>query len=133
MRDHTEIKIIFDDIPEYTQGVNDKLEALVEKTSQDILGDAQLLIQSTQAQGIQYGAHRASAPGDPPANDTSNLVNSGRVYKRGKLTRHITFNAEYAAPLEFGSKKMAARPFMLPTINKFLDIFSQSIAEVLKR
>lgn len=60
-------------------------------------------------------AHVASVAGYPPNIDTGKLMNALYVYKPKALTRVIsTGDTEYAAPLEFGTVKMAARPFMRP-------------------
>jgi hypothetical protein len=55
--------------------------------------------------------HVASAPGDPPAPDTGILRQSVDSEVIGRLGI-VAANAEYAAPLELGTEKMAARPFM---------------------
>ena len=58
---------------------------------------------------------RASAPGDPPATDTGRLRGSlaSEVSRRGGETiGTVSANTEYAAHLEFGTERMAARPFM---------------------
>jgi HK97 gp10 family phage protein len=76
-----------------------------------------------QGQGILYGkgrkAHRASAPGDPPSKDTGNLQSSINVTKDEKtLSAKVTVGANYGMELEFGTRKMAARPFMRPSIEE---------------
>lgn len=61
--------------------------------------------------------HQASAPGEAPASDTGRLVNSivMRV-DEGDLIALITAGTEYAPYLEFGTRKMAARPFLNPAL-----------------
>jgi HK97 gp10 family phage protein len=62
--------------------------------------------------------HQASAPGEPPANDTGNLVQS--IYRRkgvGK-ERQIVLKAEYAHVLEFGGRHVQPRPFMRPAVTE---------------
>jgi hypothetical protein len=74
---------------------------------------------------ITVGAkfHRASAPGEAPAVDTSNLINAFGAEKVGQ-TGAIAYNtAEYAVPLEFGSHKMAARPFYVPAAFRAVEVF----------
>lgn len=59
--------------------------------------------------------HTASAPGSPPAIDTGKLMNAIYVKPMGRLRKAIsTGDTEYAAALEYGTTKMAARPFMRP-------------------
>ena len=58
--------------------------------------------------------HQASAPGEAPANDTGNLASS-IILETGDLpTGKITIEAraKYATYLEFGTARMAARPFL---------------------
>lgn len=56
--------------------------------------------------------HQASAPGEPPASDTGRLVKSSRPrYEYADLTGIALWSTEYAAALELGTEKMAARPF----------------------
>lgn len=57
----------------------------------------------------------ASDPGNYPAVRTGNLDQRTQV-RRVKAGHHqIVNDAEYALPLEYGTVKMAARPFMRPT------------------
>ncbi len=60
--------------------------------------------------------HQASAPGDAPAVDTGALVNSIKTEADGSNRVLVGTNSEYAEPLEFGTARMAARPFLRPAI-----------------
>ncbi len=66
--------------------------------------------------------HRASAPGQAPAQDSGALSRSinTRVQKSAKEALIVAGNslAKYARFLEFGTSKMAARPFMVPALEK---------------
>lgn len=66
--------------------------------------------------------HRASAPGQPPANHLGRLL-STIVYRVLHLDRavEITAGTEYAKHLEFGTLKMEPRPFMNPALTNNLD------------
>ena len=56
-----------------------------------------------------------SSPGDPPGVDTGNLRNSINVQRVKQLVRSINTGAvEYAIYLEYGTSRMAARPYMRP-------------------
>ena len=61
--------------------------------------------------------HQASAPGQAPAIDYGILVNSWYVQRRSGR-RTFGFTAEYSAHLEFGTTRMAPRPYFLPAIVK---------------
>lgn len=69
---------------------------------------------------VPYGTrppHQASAPGEAPASDTGFLVNN-RSIKVDTLTLRasLTFHAEYALYLEFGTDRMEPRPFARPAL-----------------
>ena len=69
--------------------------------------------------------HQASAPGQAPAIDTGNLVNSIRHQRVGQENARTYTNTEYAAHLEFGTAKMAPRPFMTPAMMKSIDYMAK--------
>lgn len=67
--------------------------------------------------GELYGKHRASAPGEPPAPDTGRLRAATQadpeVRRDGDdLVGRVVANTEYALPLEKGTERMAARPYL---------------------
>ena len=65
--------------------------------------------------------YTASAPGEPPAVRTGRLRNSIK-YKlvRGfmRAKGEVGSSLDYAAQLEFGTSKMAPRPYLRPTYEK---------------
>lgn len=65
--------------------------------------------------GATSGAgHVPSAPGEPPNADTHRLDRSIETNQVAPLRVEVSANAPYAAALEFGTSKMAERPFMRP-------------------
>lgn len=78
--------------------------------------------------GHTYGTHRASAPGESPAIDSSNLIGSiQKIIEKNGLMARIGTPVEYAAWLEDGTSRMEARPVWevermesLPTLEKML-------------
>lgn len=58
--------------------------------------------------------HIASRPGHPPRPDTGNLRNGITTGSVAPLRWQIRVGAEYGLHLEFGTRRMAARPFMEP-------------------
>lgn len=112
---------------------NAAVDAMVE-TAYAIQGDAVKLIhggtktgriyetgksgRNHRGQFLKKGAngkrqHRASAPGEAPASDTGKLASSIRVtVDRSAGTAKVIARTPYAAHLEFGTTKMAPRPFM---------------------
>tara|TARA_R110000764_G_scaffold223756_1_gene312697 strand:+ start:834 stop:1265 length:432 start_codon:yes stop_codon:yes gene_type:complete len=78
--------------------------------------------------GIEYSkyqprrTHRASAAGQPPANDTGFLVSqitmTVKSKSNGSVEGSIISAAPYSKALEFGTTNMMARPFMHPALKK---------------
>lgn len=60
--------------------------------------------------------HQASAPGEPPATDTGNLVDSVGSRMIGPTEGEVTVGAEYAAILELGGVYLAPRPYFAPAV-----------------
>ena len=99
--------------------------------SKQLVGRAGNLVRNTAVQSIQQGAksgvvyekynprrtHRASVAGQPPATDTGFLVNNIALkIDSDGLGASVESRADYSAFLEFGTSKMAARPFMQPAL-----------------
>lgn len=62
--------------------------------------------------------HTASSPGQYPRVDTQKLIRSFRIKKATASTPHASLwsVSRYAADLEFGTSRMAARPFFFRTL-----------------
>lgn len=59
------------------------------------------------------GTHHISKPGDPPNTDTGDLVKSIFLeFENGAKTAKIGTRLKYGAWLEFGTLKMAPRPWL---------------------
>jgi len=82
--------------------------------------------------GHRYGKHTASAPGEAPAMDTGALANSimTEADDEGAL---VGTNMEYAEPLEFGTARMVARPFMQPAVEAYRGEITDAVQIMLKR
>jgi HK97 gp10 family phage protein len=63
---------------------------------------------------VSGAGHIPSRPGEPPNADTHFLDRSIRVVQVNELTAEVQVTADYARPLELGTSKMAARPFLGP-------------------
>lgn len=86
--------------------------AIVYEGADTIRADA---FQKISAGSVSGRGHVPSAPGEPPNRDTGGLQAHLKVARTGPLTAEVRSEAEYAAPLEFGTSKMAARPYMRPS------------------
>lgn len=78
---------------------------------------------------VGYHIHRASAPGEAPAIDTSNLVNSIQV-ERVNTQSNVYTNEEYAEYLEYGTRKMDPRPFLTPAADRARPVFVRRLNEL---
>lgn len=79
----------------------------------------QVAAQTSITDGAVSGAgHVASLPGEAPNNDTGVLANNIETVAVNPLKVEITSKARYAARLEFGDSKIAARPYMAPAANR---------------
>jgi HK97 gp10 family phage protein len=78
--------------------------------------EAKALIMAGSASGrkTEKHLHIPSRPGEPPNNDMGGLVGNIEREHPNPLRALVTSNAAYAVALEFGTSKMAARPYMLP-------------------
>lgn len=98
-----------------------------------LVGRAGNLVRNTAVESINQGAksgiiyekynprrtHRASAAGEPPATDTGFLVqNIVLDIDNNGLGANVESRADYSEALEFGTSKMAARPFMQPALEE---------------
>jgi HK97 gp10 family phage protein len=76
---------------------------------------------SITAGSVSGKGHVPSLPGEPPNRDTGVLDSNieTTVVAQNPPTVHVTSHAPYSSALEFGTSKMAERPFMRPAVAKF--------------
>lgn len=105
----------------------------------EIQGDAQRLIQRGGRSGRIYRKykprreHRASAPGEPPKTDTGRLVSSIKTdVDADRLGGAVGTNLKYGEYLEFGTKNMAARPWLHPTFRRLRRRIRRRIAKAVE-
>lgn len=78
-------------------------------------------------------AHVPSAPGTPPNADTRNLDTNIFVERHGLFAVNVVSAASYSTFLEFGTSKMAERPFMKPAADKMTPKAVKLVEAALKR
>jgi len=117
-----------------------ELNAGVYSAAQRVVTEAKRSILSGQKTGRLYKrrsvAHRASAPGEAPASDTGRLVNSTHAEAAAPgeaLAISGSSNVKYAALLEFGTSKIAPRPFMFPALEKSKAWIAKRLQDALRR
>lgn len=82
---------------------------------QEIEVEAQI---SITAGSVSGKGHVPSRPGEPPNQDTGVLANNIETNQVAPLRVEVSSNAPYAAALEFGTSRMAERPYMRPAAAK---------------
>ena len=73
---------------------------------------------SITAGAVSGAGHVASRPGEPPNADTHALDRQIETVVMGPLRVNVESSAPHAVPLEVGTSKMEARPYMLPAARK---------------
>jgi len=76
--------------------------------------------------------HKQSAPGQPPATDTGRLVNSVNI-SRAFAEIRVGTNLEYGKVLEFGTRHVAPRPWLLPAARDASRRAAKTIARIVAR
>ena len=74
--------------------------------------------------------HQASAPGEMPAVDYSNLVNSIQTEMDGETTGAVYTNVDYAPMLEWGTTEMEARPAWTPAAENARPEFIRKMSDL---
>lgn len=83
-------------------------------------------------------AHHPSMPGNPPAPDTGNLRESIRYEIHGKSEKvygvvgSTQKDPDYAVYTEYGTTKMAPRPWLRPAMQKNNDWIRRTVATAVK-
>lgn len=98
-----------------------KIDTILAKAAFFTHAHAITLIQQSPSSGRQYKrgsiTHTASAPGQPPATDTGNLVRNITVSRKDIMYYDIGSrkDAPYGFFLEFGTSNMQPRPWLTPS------------------
>jgi HK97 gp10 family phage protein len=82
---------------------------------EEIRGEAGHMITEGAVSGRN---HVPSLPGEPPNEDTGTLRTHIETTQPAPLRVEVRSNAPYAVELEFGTSKMAARPYMGPATQR---------------
>lgn len=108
-----------------SRGYERKLGQLIEVSAQMVRNTAVKSIQEHGSSGVTYEkynprrTHTASAAGNPPNSDTGYLANNiFSIVDADKLGASVESRADYSVDLEFGTRKMRARPFLQPALEE---------------
>ena len=120
------VKIIKDNTKKVLGAMRgDNLKQAVRAGAIVLEGAVKISMSAASHTGRMYGRHRASAPGETPAVDTSILVNSISTWdisaNETEAWAGCGTGIVYGEWLEFGTSKMQARPFMRPGLDNNLE------------
>jgi len=121
------------------KGVHRNVIGVINNISMNIRNTAvKSILQNERAGGdsTRYNPKRTirvSKAGDPPASDTGYLASQIIVkIDANQLGADIISNADYSEALEFGTLKMAARPFMQPAAEDSRKKYEQKLTKAIK-
>lgn len=73
--------------------------------------------------------HQASAPGEPPATDTGDLVKSIKRIINGPVAG-VGTSMQHGKHLEFGTSKVKARPWLFPALEGQRRAYEQGLRQI---
>lgn len=123
-------------IPGLSAALRKRAAALVFQTAKAAENAAKIAM-TGQKSGKLYKrgkkkTHQASAPGEAPAVDTGTLRRSILTQRDGDLRAVVSVGAEYAVWLEFGTRRMAPRPFLGPAFEQVKPAFEAGLRGLLR-
>lgn len=128
-------------VPEFRQALEGaKGPAMVQAVTQALFvfgNRIQVAAQTSITDGAVSGKnHVPSLPGQPPNQDTGVLANNIETLVVGPLHVEVQSKAPYAVFQEFGTSKMAERPYMRPALAQEKEagmaLVTQAVNHVLK-
>jgi len=118
---------------------SDRLRHMAENTAQEVLAKLYVAGQrieldaekSITAGSVSGAGHVPSAPGQPPNADTRVLDGNIETEIKAQMppTVSITSKAPYAGFLEYGTSRMAPRPYMRPSTERNRDDVARLVGE----
>lgn len=122
---------------------SDRLKRIAKQTAREVTRALYMVGQQVELEAersITAGSvsgkfHVPSLPGEPPNRDTGVLDSNieTTVVAQNPPTVHVTSHAPYSAFLEWGTSKMAERPFMRPAVAKFRGKIPAEISVAIKK
>lgn len=122
---------------------SDRLRKMAKQTAREVTRALYLVGQQVELEAersITAGSvsgkfHVPSLPGEPPNRDTGVLDSNieTTVVAQNPPTVHVTSHAPYSAALEWGTSKMAERPFMRPAVAKHRGKLAANISVAIKK
>lgn len=124
-------------VPQVEGELNKTIDLCCKKVQDDIqysMAHTERDMSKTYFTNNKTKAHHPSLPGNPPAPDTGNLRNSIRYEVHGEgseiygVVGSTQKDPDYAVFTEYGTNKMAPRPWLRPAMQKNNEWIRKSIA-----
>lgn len=142
MRIHMGVLHVTHNFDKLAEGVKRQMTGLIKETTEGVREEYVRKITTGPRTGRMYGKHRASAPGESPKSKTGRLVASAQTEypdnTRGLMKVEfpaVTMkkgNEYYARFLEFGTRKMKARPTIRPIMEKTGPEYAKAVSKMVK-
>ena len=117
-------------------GIDGAVNKAIVRTANQVRGEAIKMISREISSGRVYvrgkKIHTASAAGDAPNTDEGILVGSIAVENPRRGTSFVGTSVEYGKYLEFGTSKMAARPWLRPAMERNEAKLTENITNAIK-
>ncbi len=113
--------------------VKQEMTALIKGTTELVAQEYKEAIIAGAKSGRHYGEHVASAPGESPADFSHELVNSVQTSFPALDKGEMRVKAIYGRMLEFGTKRLAARPTLRPIMEYKGQYFKRQAERLIRK
>lgn len=121
--------LTYNRLPELAQKLPKAVGRIVWRTANELRTSAMVRMEGPKG-GRLYRSHRASAPGEAPAIDTGNLRGSIAAMMVNQTLAIVAVNTEYGIYLEYGTRKMAPRPYIRPAVDEVKGKFLRALQDL---
>lgn len=129
------VQIKINRLNEMARSIENGAKRILLRVAQDIETDVKYSMAAPKSgRAYQRGesVHIASAPGEAPAVDSGKLINSIRAEVIDSKRAVVAVTAEYGAYLEFGTRRMAPRPYLVPAAQRAAERLPKRAAAIVE-
>jgi hypothetical protein len=132
MRISTGVLHMTSNFSKLSEDIRKRMPGLIKETTEAVADEYEKAITTGVKSGRRYGSHQASAAGEPPAGLTGELVSSVKTEYPSEEEGIMRVQAYYARMLEFGTKRMAARPTLRPLMKRKSRVYRKGVKTLVK-
>lgn len=133
------IRMVYNKLPEIGPEVERRVATIIAKAAFDVQAGAQILApvdtgalkNSIYVSTSRDSTYRRAVQEALKANPKAEIVDE--VRPSAPLQVIVGAAVRYAPYVEFGTRRMAARPYLRPAVDRVKDAFFQALAAVLRR